>query len=162
MQGDSFCWWIFGSFPVGTIKSELDIHPLFLLLWIYWFPDPRGETAESQVRRLFNLEKCARWGGRLSSSHRRLPGLIAPHLLSVLPISSTSVIVVGGKYYLVALICVPRMMTNDMSSFCVLYWPFGRLLLWCVCSSTRRGVTYLWDVGIDYLQIYGCFFLYHH
>lgn len=107
-------------FPFGAIKSELDIHPPFLLLWIYWFPDPRGETAESQVRRLFNLEKGARWGGRLSSSHRRLTGLIAPHLLSVLPICSTSVIVVGGKYYLVALICVPRMVTNDMSSFCVL------------------------------------------
>lgn len=46
--------------------------------------------------------------------------MIAPHFLSVLPICSTSVIVVGGKYYLVALICVPRMMTNDMNSFCVL------------------------------------------
>lgn len=45
--------------------------------------------------------------------------MVAPHLLSVLPICSTSVIVVGGKYYLVALICVPTMMTDDMSSFFV-------------------------------------------
>lgn len=65
--------------------------------------------------------KCVLSGeGILSSSHWRLRGLITPRLLSVLPICSTSVIVVGGKYYLVALICIPTMMTNDMSSFCVL------------------------------------------